>query len=760
MKIWSQKTTDEYLSGLPIGTGRLAAMVLGEADNERVGLNHEWLWRGPNRHREPPKAAHLLAGVRELLLAGNYADGTTEGNEAFGGPGGIRQKEEPNRVDPYQPAGDLYIRLNHGAATDYRRELDLDNATLLVSYRADGNDFRREYLAHLDHDVILVRVSASEQFSGTFHLTRTEDPEATITTDVKEDGLTLHGEFPEGIYFLTRAQLVAGDGQRSVVDGALSVEGAYELVFALNVGTSTTVSDATEECAPFSIPENNWQSVRDSHLAAYEPFYKRMTLTLDMPEPDVATDERIQAVRDGGADPHLPSLYFNYGRYLLIVTTVNALLPPNLQGKWNEDLNPPWSADYHHDINLQMNHWPAETANLADAVEPLLTYVERLVPHAKRSAKDLYGCRGVWYPIQTDPWGPCTPESCGWAVWIGAAPWLAQHMWWHYEYGQDVDYLRERAYPFFKEVAEFYEDYLIEDGEGGLQIVPSQSPENPIVGGGDWPVTLCVSATMDILLATDALNYAIRSAELLDIDPEQRLKWAGMLEKLPDLKIGSHGQLLEWNEEFEEKDPAHRHLSHLIGVYPGDSLNPETTPELWRAAEVSLDMRLKAGGGHTGWSRSWVACLYARLGRAEDAWDHMCHLITDFTTDTLLDLYPPRIFQIDGNFGGTVAVLEMLLQRYSSEIHLLPALPKAWPEGSVENLRARGSFEVSLSWRASKLTGASITAAVDGPCVLMHAAGRYTVKDADGAATDTAYEGHRVRFDAKAGSSYTVVPIG
>ena len=379
---------------------------------------------------------------------------------------------------------------------------------------------------------------------------------------------------------------------------------------------------------------------------------------------------------------------------------------------------------------------PACSAN----VEALLQHIERFVPHARKAAMDLYGCRGVWYPIQTDAWGRSTPESHGWAVWIGAAPWLAQHLWWHYEYGRDAGFLRDRAYPFFKEVAAFYEDYLVEDDTGALQIVPSQSPENRFVGDGGPPVSICVSATMDAILARAAFDYAIRSAEILDLDRERRRCWRDLAARLPELQIGRHGQLQEWNEDFDEVEPSHRHVSHLIGLYPGDLLDPEQTPELWRAAEVSLERRLAAGGGHTGWSRAWTACLFAWLGRAEDAWQHLNHLITDFATDSLLDLHPPRIFQIDGNLGGAAAVIEMLLQSYRGELHRLPALPAAWPEGRVSGLRARGGVTVAMAWRAGELVEATLQGRIAGPCTVLHAAEHWRVVDAAGR------DGHRITF--------------
>jgi len=372
----------------------------------------------------------------------------------------------------------------------------------------------------------------------------------------------------------------------------------------------------------------------------------------------------------------------------------------------------------------------------------------------------LYGCEGVWLPIQTDPWGRCTPESDGWAVWIGAAPWLAQHLWWHYEFSLDMDFLRERAYPFLREVAAFYEDYIIEDEVGNLLIVPSQSPENRFtLSGGKHPVSLCVNAAMDVQLAYDTLFHAAEAAELLGIDAERAARWRELLSRLPQMQIGSRGQLLEWNEEFEEVEPGHRHLSHLYGLYPGDQICPRRTPDLFAAAMRSLELRLEAMGGHTGWSRAWTACCFARAGRGDEALSHVEHLITDFATDSLLDLHPPRIFQIDGNLGGMAAVIEMLIQSYHEEIHLLPALPSAWPEGKASGLRARGGFSIDVTWADGALTDATVYATHSRPCRIWDPEGRLIASDESGAAIATRHEGDFVVFDATAGET-VVLRVG
>ncbi len=753
MRLWYKAPASDWMDGLPIGNGRLAAMVLGTHKRERIALNHEWLWRGCNRSRDTQPCSHLLPEVRRLLLGGAYDEGTRAANEAFGGPGGIKGG---NRVDPYQPAGDLYIEFCHGPAYHYTRALDLDTAVATVSYEA-GPKNTRTYMAHLVEDQILVRVElGGTPFDCVAWLDRNHTPDCELTFETGADLITMDGSIRGGVDFRVQAGLWHKGGEATVIEGRkLLLHAVTEVVFAIDIGVSANGKKAKEECKARKLGASvDWDALVTSHVAEHRRHFGSMSLDMQIEEPAAPTDERLRRLRAGEPDPHLALLYFHYGRYLLCASSALGTLPANLQGKWNEDMFPPWESDYHHDINLQMCYWIAEPAGMHRYAEALLQHIERFVPHARKAAMDLYGCRGVWFPIQTDAWGLATPESCGWAVWVGAAPWLAQHVWWHYEFAPDADFLRRRAYPFFKEVAAFFEDYLVADEKGVLQIVPSQSPENRFVGGGELPVSLGVSATMDVVLVREALRYAIRSAEILGVDPEKRRQWQAMADRLPPLRIGRHGQLQEWNEDFEEVEPSHRHVSHLIGLFPGDLLSRDKTPELWRAAEVSLQRRLAAGGGHTGWSRAWTACLFARLGRPAEAWDHLTHLLTDFATDTLLDLHPPRIFQIDGNLGGAAAVLEMLLQSEGGELHFLPALPAAWPSGRAAGLRARGGFTVGLEWAAGRLACASVKGCAAGPCVIVHAPEHFRVTDQAGRHVTVRRTGHRLAFDLEPGSVY------
>jgi alpha-L-fucosidase 2 len=777
--LWYTKPAAEWPEALPIGNGRLAAMVFGGIKRERLALNHECLWRGDHRKRDVPARAHLLAAVRERLLAGDYEEGTRLGNEAFGGLGGM--SGNPHRVDPFQPAGDLYLEFNHGYVHRYIRELDLATGLAKVAYHTPGLVYipnhvgtgagaavksqnlvlTREYLASFHDDSILVHITAEgKPFSATLWLDRLLDPGCTLTFRTRRAGLIMDGRFSSGLRFRVQAAVRAEGGRLSVIENRkVMVQDTRDLLVRMTMGVAAFGRLPSREAGPLRPPRKTWTALLKDHARIYRKYYGGMTLDLPFDVPPIPTDERIAACRRGVSDPGLPLLYFHYGRYLLCASGGLGTLPPNLQGKWNEDLNPPWDADYHLDINLQMCYWPTEPGHLQFCAGSLLDFLDRFVPHARRAARRLYGCRGIWFPIQTDPWGRSTPESYGWAVWIGAAAWMAQHVWWHYEYGQDKRFLARRGYPFLKEAAAFFESYLVPGPDGKLHIVPSQSPENRFAESGKrFPVSLAVDAAMDLELCRDLLSHAIRAAEILGLDEDKRRTWRSILDRLPELRIGSKGQLLEWNQEFKEVEPGHRHISHLFALFPGEQISRERTPRLFRAARKSLELRLANFGGHTGWSRAWTACCFARLGEGDRAFEHLQALITDFATPSLLDLHPPRIFQIDGNLGGTAAVLEMLLQSYHEELHLLPALPRAWPSGTARGLRARGGYTVDLAWSAGRLTRASLVPLRSRICTLKAGRTRFQVRDSAGRSVRVAREAGRLRFPVRAGQEYIIRP--
>ena len=699
-RLWYKTWTEEYMEGLPVGNGRIAAMMLGRPENTRIALNHEWMWRGENRFRTFPDMSAHLPEIRQALLDGDFLRGTELANEYLGGVGGISGIK--NRVDPYQPVGDIRIETDAGDAGNYRRSLDLDTGLAETTFQSPAGIIREKLFVSAADGCAVLKITSENPTDFRITLSRIDDPHCTLGYTASGNSLTMHGSFVDGISFAAECRIFT-DGKISLSD-RMDIRGAKEITLLVQIGTDAKGNRPGDEML---FPDtHDFDTLLARHIRQFTVLRGDAVLDVDIEDnDDLPTDERIARFREGN-EPSMPLLYFEYGRYLM-VSGSSGELPLNLQGKWNEELQPPWEADYHLDINLQMCYWFAETLGMHHAAGTLFNLIENYVPYGREMAKNLYGCRGFTFCIQTDVWGRVTPEAKGWAVWIGAAPWLGHHLFMHWRYTKDIEFLRTRCYPYLRECAAFYEDYLIEK-DGNLWIVPSQSPENRFEGTGDWPVSIGYNSAMDIELAAELLASAIECAQILDTDNNKVQLWRDLLARLPKLSTDSTGRLNEWDSERPEVEPGHRHLSHLYGLYPSELFEPDSTE--WIAAERSLDARLGYGGGHTGWSRSWVACLMARLGRAEEAWHHFMELIGSFATVSLLDLHPPRIFQIDGNMGGTACVCEMLMQSRRGELRLLPALPEAWPNGRVENFCAQDGVRVSFSWKDGKLASCTLLA--------------------------------------------------
>ena len=726
--MWYNQPIRDWVDALPIGNGVLGAMVFGAPEKEHLSLNHEWLWRAKNRYRDWDTKHQHLAEVRKMFFAGKTEAAGELAKELLLGPADM-----PKRVDPFVPAGDLWLDFGHrdvpGFTSDYRRELDLKNALAKISYRYRGVQYTREIIAHSTLPIIAVHLTSSQPDNVTCSsaITRTGDPECRTIPSSTDSSLIMEGAFVEGSRFAVEARVIVDSGEIEAVPDftLLQLEKCNKALVLLTIGVAHNGEDLRMLCNEQLDVPSEWSELLASHRQEHARMYSAVSLDFQNSENEKPTDERVEDVAKGANDNGLFALHFNFGRYLLISSSRKGGLPANLQGTWSDALRPPWESDFHHNVNIQMNYWPAEVCGLGELAEPLFDHVERLIPHGREMAQKLYGCEGVLLPLQTDPWGRATPESRQYALWTGAAAWLAQHFWWRYEFDCDKAFLRERAYPLLRDIAAFYETYLVRDPKGRLVPVPSQSPENTFVGGCT-PISLCIAATLDLELIHDSLNHAIKASEILDCDEEKRNRWRRILEELAPVQIGRHGQLQEWFEDYEETNVGHLHFSPLFGLFPGDRITSEEKKEL-AAARVTFERRIRAGSRDVcGWTCGWAACLAARLQEGDIAYESLIALLAKHTSATLLSVfplpppYPTSVFQIDGNLGGTAAIAEMLLQSHRNRIHILPALPSVWPKGRVSGLRARGGYVVDIEWDDGRPETVTVYSKFEGLCTVQH----------------------------------------
>ena len=801
-RLWNDSPATEWLSAFPIGNGQIGGMVFGGVEHERIGLNHERLWRGVTRDRTTPNVAAELPRIRAAFFAGDMAEGARLAEEILGGHG--------RRIMPFQPVGDLTIELAGAPALaeldGYERELDLVTGVAATTWEHDQQVWRRLAFMSADHNALVINLETTDPqgISARIGLSRrTSDDvpdrpeeakplgkhgsvtpwprrdwynadEIDVTTWSRGNRAGLFGLFAEGISFATEFRVFTDGGTITSVGSdiaSLDVAGTMSLTIVLGIMVKTEphLMNARDAIASHldAVP-SRFEQLLETHLFEHLPAMERVSLSL----PTLSTvanlplAARLERVRAGHTDPGLISLWFHYGRYLLFSSSRRCSEPANLQGIWSQELDPAWQADFHLNINLQMNYWPAESTNLPECLPPFFNLLERFIPSAQESARNLYGVDGIVLPHATDVWGRATPEAPVCDVWQGAASWLGQHFWWHWLYTGDREFLARSAYPWLKLCAEFWMGFLVpEDREnhplrGNLVSVPSNSPENSYWWEGR-KLRYGIGATMDLLLARETLELCLQASAELEIDADLRPTWQATIDRLAPLQIGKNGQLQEYVDDWDEPEPSHRHVSHLYGVYPGESLTEESTPELFAAARVSLERRLAHGGGHTGWSRSWVAALWARFGEGDLAAHHLDELIRQFATNALLDLHPPRIFQIDGNFGGTAAIAEMLLRSIDDRIFLLPALPTSWPHGTVRGLRARGGKSVAIGWRDGMLAWSQLTSSNDRPVALVVPAGtevRITVIGGprDGQVIAPVAEGRALQWTPVPGDVYEI----